>query len=108
MEPVTMVDIGATCMPDLQVGRVEASNCADSTHARPERSGLLVAQLMYLPMIGASSFFTRAGTASGRVRIACCKALAHSQVRGYGSAATASAMTRWAVLALATRFWMIM
>ncbi len=53
----------------------------------------------YFPMMGARSFFTCAGTASGRVMSANCSAEPHSHERATGSFVMASAMARCAVSA---------
>src|SRR3954469_9478941 len=62
----------------------------------------------YFPIIGANSFLTSAGTASGLVMIACSSALAHSHCRSNGNAATAPAITCCAVFAFCVRLAMIM
>src|SRR5688572_3487524 len=56
----------------------------------------------YFPMIGARSFLTCAGTASGRVMRANLSAVPHSHERATGSLVIASAIARWAVSAFFT------
>ena len=62
---------------------------------------------MYLPMIGASSFFTLSGTWSGRVMMAVASASLQAHVRGPLSCSTAAAIVRYAVSAFCVRFAMI-
>src|SRR3954468_8806653 len=90
------------------VGRVFGLRAAGPgfVHPKWDRASALY-HFKYLPMIGASSRFTAAGTASGLVIIAVASALAHGHARSVGTCETASAISRLAVSAFWVRLRMI-